>query len=50
MPGCECKRLPDGRYEVMADGVIVGYAVDQMQAAEMIERELEKKRKREENE
>lgn len=47
MPGCECKRLPDGRFEVTTDGVTVGYAVDQMQAAEMIERELGEKRKEE---
>ena len=47
-PGVESKRLPDGRFEVIADNVVVGYADDQMQAAELIEKVLDKQRKRKE--
>lgn len=47
-PKCGFERLPDGRFEVIADNVVVGYADDQMQAAELMERVLGKKRKREE--
>lgn len=33
---CGFKRLPDGRYEIYADDVIIGYADDQVAAAVMI--------------